>query len=161
MSPALDALLQRGFRYALALCHDATQAEDLVQDAYLSILKRGAPQAAPYLITVIRNRFIDHYRRGKRLTMHALPEHEPPADEPPFSDRVLDRDVLDTALGSLGPAERELIYLAYVEDYTAQELSDMTGRPRNTILSLLHRARHKLRAAIGDDTQHARKEAQS
>ena len=41
---------------------------------------------------------------------------------------------------------------------TTQELADMTGRPRNTVLSQLHRARHKLRDAIGDD---ARKEAQS
>ena len=66
------------------------------------------------------------------------------------------RDKLE--IGEVVGTERELLYLAYVEGYTTQELADMTGRPRNTVLSQLHRARHKLRGALGDDT---RKEAQS
>ena len=52
---------------------------------------------------------------------------------------------LHRALGTLRPDERETLFLAVVEGYTAQEIADMTQRPRGTILSLLHRTKEKLR----------------
>lgn len=38
----LDVLLQRGYRYALSLTHDKALAEDLLQDAWVSLLQAGA-----------------------------------------------------------------------------------------------------------------------
>lgn len=37
-SGELRALLQQGYRYALALTHNPSQAEDLVQDAWLRLI---------------------------------------------------------------------------------------------------------------------------
>jgi RNA polymerase sigma factor (sigma-70 family) len=54
---------------------------------------------------------------------------------------------LNLLLGLLRPVEREALYLHHVEGYTAQEIAELTGTPRNTILSLLNRGLRKLQTA--------------
>ena len=143
----LEEFLHRGYRYALSLTHDESRAEDLLQDAFVSILRRGSRCSAAYLFTTLRNRFIDLYRRERLVVMQPLEET---GDEAMLAldadDAWVDPERLDQALATLRPQEREAIYLAAVEDYTAREIADLTGRPRGTVLSLIHRARAKLRA---------------
>ena len=143
----LAAILERGYRYALALTHDESRAEDLLHDAVVAVLRRRPLNEAGYLLTTIRNRFIDLYRRERLVVMQPLDESGDEAllalDTP---DPTLDPELLEQALGTLRPPEREAIYLAGVEQYTAQEIADLTGRPRGTVLSLIHRARRKLRS---------------
>ena len=55
---------------------------------------------------------------------------------------------MEKALAELTPGEREMLYLFIVEGYTAREISEMTDRPRNTVLSIVHRAQKKLRARL-------------
>ena len=56
-------------------------------------------------------------------------------------------DDLAALLAALRPGEREAIYLHHVEGRTAEEVGVLTGQPRGTVLSLLHRAFKKLRDA--------------
>jgi len=147
--PDLDALLQRGYRYALSLTHDASRAEDLLHDAVVSVLKKKKLRELPYLITTIRNRFVDLYRRDRLVVMHPLDDVAPEVLD--VEEAPLDEVLLEEALGTLRPPEREALYLAGVEDYTAQEIADLTGRPRGTVLSLIHRARQKLRRFMSDE----------
>jgi RNA polymerase sigma-70 factor (ECF subfamily) len=51
---------------------------------------------------------------------------------------------IDALLSELRPEEREALFLHGVEGYTASEISRLTGQPRGTVLSLLHRARQRL-----------------
>jgi len=154
----LNDLLQRGFRYALALSHDRARAEDLLQDAVLGLLRRGGPWNAGYLMKAIRSRFIDLHRRERLVVMHALDDVPEPTIyagfDGPASD--LDPERLERALASLRPAEREAMYLHCVEGYTAQEIADLTGHPRNTVLSLLHRGRARAQAYYAPPQEGAR-----
>jgi RNA polymerase sigma-70 factor (ECF subfamily) len=150
---ALDELLQSAYRYALSLAHDPAAAEDLVQEACISVLSTGASWRKPYLFTTIRNRFIDHYRRNRRVLFVPLDSGDEPAaaEEDRWLDElpdVLQSGALDRALGVLRVEERETLYLAIVEGYTAQEIADFTNRPRGTVLSLLHRTKRKLRKIL-------------
>jgi len=52
---------------------------------------------------------------------------------------------MGVVLAHLRPEEREALYLNTVEGYTAVEIGAMTGEPRGTVLSRLHRARERLR----------------
>lgn len=150
----LDELLNRGFRYALSLAHDEAVAEDLVQEACLKVLKARGPWHRGYLFPAIRNAFIDRWRRGQRIQMESLCATDPEGDATePLSSKdescLADKDLIDRALSHLRPEEREVIYLASVEGYTAQELSDLLGKPRGTILSLIYRSKRKLAAYVG------------
>lgn len=146
--PQLRDLLQRGYRYALSLTHDPDEAEDLVQDAALSISRRSGPWNMPFLITIIRNRFIDLYRRKKRVPFEPLDEQVYDTYEDDALPESVEHDQLEAILGGLKPAEREILYLSAVEEYTTAEIAEMTGRPRGTVLSLLHRTKLKLRKRL-------------
>lgn len=152
-SEDLAALAQRGFRFALALSHDQNRAADLIQNAWLAVLVAGGPWTDGYLFTAIRNRFIDERRREKRIKMESLDEE--PIGRPGSEDSLHDeggfgvsRETLFDALAVLSPEERGALYLAAVEGYGARQIAELLQRPRGTILSMMHRARCKLRDAL-------------
>ncbi|HYS54326.1 MAG TPA: RNA polymerase sigma factor [Thermoanaerobaculia bacterium] len=146
----VDALLERGYRYAFSLAHDAIEAEDLLQDACVAILASGGSWEPAYVFTTIRNRFIDRYRRNRKILFLSL-DHEGEGGEGEHGDLnwdapdVLQNGQLGRAIGSLRAEEREALFLAVVEGYTAEEIAVLTSRPRGTILSLLYRTKAKLR----------------
>ena len=146
----VDALLERAYRYAFSLAHDAIEAEDLLQDACLSILASGGSWEQGYVFTTIRNRFIDRYRRNRKILFLSIDHEEQVSAADPAHLNwdaldVLQNGHLSRALGSLRAEEREALFLAVVEGYTAEEIAMLTARPRGTILSLLYRAKAKLR----------------
>jgi RNA polymerase sigma-70 factor (ECF subfamily) len=148
---SLDALLDAGYRYSLSLTHDPAEAEDLVQDASLAVLASGAAWERSYLFVTIRNRFIDRCRRNRRVSFVALEEGDGEGNIEDLdweAPDVLREELLDHALGMLRVEEREALYLAIVEGYTADEIGRMTEHPRGTVLSLLYRAKKKLRALL-------------
>lgn len=152
----LHDLVRRGYRFAFALTHDAARADDLLQDAWVSVLSARGPWTVGYLLAAIRSRFIDQRRRERGATLAALD-----ADElEDYSDdhakrRELELDEIDgefagvhqleAALGRLRVEERAVIYLWAVEEYTAQRIAEFLGWPRGTVLSMMHRARRRLR----------------
>ncbi|NRA95693.1 MAG: RNA polymerase sigma factor [Planctomycetes bacterium] len=150
-SDPIDELLRRGYRYALSLTHDPTLSEDLLQEACLRISRRSGPWHAAYLFKTIRNLRIDASRLGARQPVEPLVGDGPRAptpDEPEWG-----ADELAGALAQLRPEDREMLFLTAVEGYTTAEIAQLTGRPRGTILSALHRAKKKLRQLLADDEE--------
>lgn len=149
----LTSLLQGGFRYALALTRQRNAAEDLLQDAWVAVLQARGPCHRGYLFAPIRSQFLNRHRRESLISVVPLDELEGElVDETTVGDEdtlaLLDAAQLDNALALLRPLEREALFLAVVEEYTAQEIAELTGQPRGTVLSLVHRARQKLRRAL-------------
>lgn len=139
-------LLQSGFRYALSLTHHRHDAEDLVQEAWLHLCRRyGKASSRAALFTTVRNLFIDRCRRARVVAFDRLEPEEHPDSEAAPSPGV--QGDIDQLLGRLRPGEREAVYLHYVDGHTAHEIGVLTRQPRGTVLSLLHRAVKKLRAA--------------
>ena len=137
-------LAQSGFRYALSLAHHHHDAEDLAQQAWLKLQRNGSgPIVRGPLFKTIRNLFIDSLRRKGIIEFETLPEETFLAEEPASEPGVTGD--LEYLLGQLKAGDRELLYLHCVEGYTAQEISDLIGRPRGTILSSINRAKAKLR----------------
>ncbi|MEZ4317777.1 MAG: RNA polymerase sigma factor [Myxococcota bacterium] len=146
-------LLQNGYRYALSLTHDKAFAEDLLQEAWAKMLKAGGPRHKGYLYAAIRNGFIDERRRNKVVSIVPTEVPELYADALVGADvRAERRQRLARALAVLRPEEREALYLNAVEGYTADEIGKLSETPRNTVLSLLHRARRKVLAAFDAET---------
>ena len=152
----LDRLLERGFRYAVALTHDEMQAEDLVQEACMRMVRKKKAWHAAYFFTTIRNHFIELFRHKRKFPLIALDEinrKDIPAEGLLRDEETIfaETDFLEKALSELTPGEREMLYLFIVEGYTAREISEMTDRPRNTVLSIVHRAQKKLRTRLKDE----------
>jgi RNA polymerase sigma factor (sigma-70 family) len=154
----LELLLRSGYWYALSLTHDSPAAEDVLQDAATALVRCGGKWERSYLFTAIRNRFIDKYRRDRRLLFvpldgaseNAIDTADQQAWELPD---VIERQTLNRALGTLRVEEREMLFLAFVEGYTTQQIAQLTGRPRGTVLSLLHRTKLKLRRLLNGQSE--------
>ncbi|MCU7905863.1 MAG: RNA polymerase sigma factor [Candidatus Thiodiazotropha sp. (ex Epidulcina cf. delphinae)] len=159
-SDEMRELLRRGYRYAFSLTHDKMHAEDLLQDAWVSILKTGGVLRRAYLFSAIRSRFLDNCRRAQLVVFESLDEKiEAGQRYTPADDVVLANvQMLERALNVLRPVEREVLLLSDLEGYTAQEVSELTGHPRGTVLSLIHRSRLRLKrylGILGEEVQNA------
>lgn len=143
---SLEALLHSGFRYALSLTHNTAKAEDVLQDAWLAVLKAKGPHQRQYLFSAIRTRFLNVYKREHLVVLVDINEAQPLQAQEEFEYfDMLDFHHVDKALAELRSAEREALFLMAVEGYTAQEVADFTGQARGTVLSHVHRAKIKVR----------------
>ena len=141
-------LLNAGYRYAQALSGSAADAQDLVHDAWLrTIDKHGPTPDKALLFRVVRNLHIDRFRHRTRFPSETLDESQR-ADSAPAPDGSTvdyhDR-VLSAGLAELREIEREALFLAVIEGYTAEEIAALTHSSRGTVLSLIHRSKSKLR----------------
>lgn len=148
---SMTQLLQSGYRFALSLTHERGTAEDLLQDAWVAVLQARGPHNRQYLFTAIRTRFLNRHRRERLVSVMSLEEaHADVGVDDALGDQEfpLNTAQFDATLAQLRPLEREALYLSAVEEYSAQEIAQLTKQSRGTVLSLIHRARQKLRRAF-------------
>jgi RNA polymerase sigma-70 factor (ECF subfamily) len=145
--------MRRGYRYALALTHDSGRAADLLQEACLAVVRAGGTWSRGYLFSAVRTRHLNQIRRARLVVIE--PMEDPDLFEGDAGDLLTEAEAmefedprLEAALGTLGEDQREALFLAAVEGYTAAEIGELMDRPRNTVLSLIFRARKKLRAQL-------------
>ena len=147
-------ILNSGYRYALSLCSNRQDAEDIVHDAWVRLDNRyKKPPEKSLLYTTIRNLYIDRYRRAMKIRFSEFEEHIYVPDANAFDG--ITADELDRFLRQLRDVEREALYLSVVEGYTADEISTMTSTARGTVLSMIHRARIKLRNWMAGEDIHS------
>ncbi|MCA9005396.1 MAG: RNA polymerase sigma factor [Planctomycetaceae bacterium] len=138
-------LIQSGYRYAVSLSHNRHDAEDLIQQACLKVLRQqGTLVGKSYLFTAIRNLFYDSLRKRQGIVDEPLVDNLVADDTIPHTKLIEQKIDLEEILSCLRVEEREVLFLQIVEGYTAQEISTLTQQPRGTVLSLLSRARQRV-----------------
>jgi RNA polymerase sigma factor (sigma-70 family) len=113
-------------------------AEDLVQDALLLLVRKGATLRSPeaYLCTTLHYRCLMYWRRRRRerqetVTLDVLETLAEP-QEPTQESAVLRRD-LQKLLAALPGKARRLIRLRYGLGYTAREVAQRLNAPPDAI----------------------------
>ncbi len=143
----LHEILNRGYRYALSLTNNEDDSFDLVQSSYLKIIEKNKPLIISYLITTIRNLFIDSKRKEK-LKLNWIKKVTPKTS---FKAKFTTEPYLERVLSELPVRDREILFLSILEEYTAQEISDLMKIPRGTILSILSRTKQKLKVQLNEN----------
>lgn len=137
---------------ALSVMANAHDAEELCHDAYLRIWEaspnyraKGTPMA--WMLTVTRNLcLMELRRRGKTAGLSEEEWNAIPAKAEAVS--VEDRAVLQDALASLSPEERQIVLLHAVSGLRHRETAKLLALPLGTVLSKYNRAMAKLRAGM-------------
>jgi RNA polymerase sigma-70 factor (ECF subfamily) len=146
--PHLDA----AYNLALVLLRNRQDAEDVVQESYLRALRafpgyRGG-SSRPWLLTIVRNTSFT-WLRNNRVRGSSTEYHEElhiSADPTPEAESIGHEraNAVTRCVQQLPPDFREAIVLREMEDLSYQEIAEITGIPRGTVMSRLSRARARL-----------------
>lgn len=154
-SELYSELRPRAFAIAYRMLGSASEAEDVVQEAFLRMhqtLQReeiASPQA--YVATLVTRLAIDQLRsaraRRERYFGEWLPE--PLVTDPTPAERVETADSLSLAflvlLESLSPPQRAAFLLREVFDYSYPEVAEIIGTDVDRARHLVARARNQVR----------------
>jgi RNA polymerase sigma-70 factor (ECF subfamily) len=168
---AFDDLLAprigRLFRMARAILRDESTARDVVQDACVSAWRelasvRDASRFDGWLSQILVNRCRTELRTRSRRTVREIPIDAPSARAAPgvlalesrvvpgpaMSDRIVEAEAIRRAFLRLGPDDRALIVMHYVEDRPVCEIATALRVPSGTVKWRLSRARAALERAL-------------
>jgi len=153
----LVALAPRLRRHARGLTGDVALADDLVQDTLERALRYrwrfrlrpgalwgdGADGLLPWLMTLMHRLRLNALRRPDLVTAtDELPDVAGPASDP-----GLRRDLLQ-ALAALPEAQRAVLLLVSLEQFSYAEAAQVLEVPIGTIMSRLARAREQMRRLL-------------
>jgi len=142
--------------YLARMTGDPRLADDLLQDAYYRFLRTRASFASDdhrrnYLFRIATNLVHDHRRRPRiDATAIADGEEHTAAAAGDTATRVASRIDLTRAMDQLKPRERSLLWLAYAQGCSHQEIAATLGLKAASMKSLLHRARRRLVTLLGN-----------
>jgi len=158
--PHMEAL--KAFAYHLTYQED--DAEDLVQETYLKAHKFLdhyvlGTNAKAWLFKILKNAYINSYRKKVKMPSRvdmedvmAFKENEV-VRSPGSEDLVSEQentlgDEVTLAMNSLSDEFREIIILSDIEDFSYEEIAEITGLPLGTVRSRLFRARNELKEKL-------------
>jgi len=128
--------------FAMAMCQNAEDAEDIVQDVFVSVIDNAGnideKGAKSYLYRAVHNKTIDHYRKN---TTH----NEAIADVDEVQCSNEDYPQLHNAIKDLPDRQAVAIYLHYWKQMDYEAIANEMQCPINTVNTLLYRAKNKLR----------------
>jgi RNA polymerase sigma-70 factor (ECF subfamily) len=153
------------FSLAYRMCGRRAIAEEVVQEAFLSLWRSGARydrargSVRSWVLTVVHNRAIDVLRRGvigdrRQVSDEGFVERlvAPERTEVEVARRDEAHQVR-SALHELPQDQREVIELAYFGGFTHTEIATMLALPIGTVKGRMRLALTKLRLALADPAE--------
>ena len=162
------------FNYALLQLKNKSEAEDVLQDAFLSAYKardqfEGRSSVKTWLVTILRNKIIDHIRKKKRESLSSVELLEGDLSlNSSFNSFGIWSKWLDSwggspeklceqqgfmkqvslCLTSLPSNLRQVFILRNVDNLSTEEICSELNISHNNVWVILYRARMKLRECI-------------
>jgi RNA polymerase sigma-70 factor (ECF subfamily) len=149
------------FSLAYRMCGRRTMAEDIVQDAFLSLWRSGARydrdrgSVRSWVLGAVHNRAVDAFRRDS-----VRPAVDVGGDD--ASGRLVAAERTDeqverreeasrvrVALGELPEEQRHVIELAYFGGFTHTQIAELLQLPAGTVKGRMRLGLAKLRIALG------------
>ncbi len=153
--------LDAAYNLARWLTRDETEAEDLVQEAYLRAIRhlagfRGGDGRA-WLLTIVRNTCYSRLRQkgaSHKNTDFDEAVHSAAGRQTPNPETVLllgeRTELLRKSLADLPEEYREVLVLRELEQLSYREIANIAEIPLGTVMSRLSRARQQLQQGLMD-----------
>jgi RNA polymerase sigma-70 factor (ECF subfamily) len=164
-------LLPNLYAAAMRLTRNPTDAEDLVQEAYLRAFRgfagfREGTNLRAWMYRILTNTFINSYRKRQREPVTVSEEETPDwylydklgeagaeaSAEAEVLEKIPDEEV-QKALEELPDGFRMAVLLADVEGFSYKEIAEILEIPIGTVMSRLHRGRKALQRALWESVR--------
>lgn len=146
------------FGVILRILPERGEAEDVLQDVYLTIWRKAAEfdasraSAVTWTATIARNRAIDRLRAKRVRPTAPMEDAGLVADVAPLADALIDAARgaanVQAALAQLEPRHAAAIRSCYFEGMTYEALAEREGVPVGTLKSWVRRGIMKMREAM-------------
>lgn len=148
--------LDRIYRFVRSQVPDDSTAEDLTAQVFFKALSsagsfRGEAAYRSWLYRIAHNVVASWGRQRARspLVVEDLPESEDLTPSPATQAIAGEqRAMVRAKVAELPPAQREVVALRYLEEFSIEEVADVTDRSKGAVRILLHRARLRLRRSL-------------
>ena len=164
---ALETLYDRYskllYTLILRIVRSPAEAEDILQELYLQVWHKAnmfysvRGKLATWLLTLARNRAIDHLRsKSQREWTRRSPEEELMAlsDQTIYANPLLLLEVNEagrfvrSALRKLSKSQRDILELAYYEGLSQSEIASKSGTPLGTVKTRMRKAMLTLKESL-------------
>ncbi len=140
--------------FAISLCRNVTEADDLVQDTIVKAWSNfdkftAGTDLRAWLFTILRNTFFSSKRKRKREVPDPDGIHAASLFEKPHHDGRLAFTDFRRAFDTLSPEHREVLILVGANGYSCDEAAAMIGVAVGTVKSRTNRARARLCELLG------------
>lgn len=160
------------YAYILQLSGHAETAEDIVQEAFVRVLKNIERfdtrfRFSTWLYTIAKRLYVNAAQRMKPAYDTDMLGDQRCGDPNPgqlsveHESRACVRDAIDFALGGLPEHQRKIIVLYHDKGWPVPRIAGYLDMPEGTVKSHLHRARRRMRALIQSDEQFNRRVSES
>ena len=168
-SRAFEVIFDRhadvAYSLAYRMCGRRATAEDIVQEAFLSLWRSGARydssrgSVRSWVLGVVHNRAIDMFRRdtvrtGKDVSDDAAVER---LSAPESTEREVQRrdDAagMRSALGELPAEQRQVIELAYFGGFSHSQIAEILKLPAGTVKGRMRLGLTKLRLSLDEPSE--------
>jgi RNA polymerase sigma-70 factor (ECF subfamily) len=155
---AIDRLvlehLPAALRLAMRLTRDPHEAEEVVQEALLRVLKgwksyRAEAPFSTWMMRVVINAHRDRHRRERReepATQEAASIAPGPAD---LAEAAETAERVSGEIDRLPSRQREVAVICLGESRSAREAAELLGMTENNLHATLHAVRKRLATALG------------
>jgi RNA polymerase sigma-70 factor (ECF subfamily) len=171
---AFEILLTRHrrpvYNFILRFVGDKETAEDLLQEAFLRVIKgadayKRQAKFTTWLYTIARNLCVDQSRRRKHRKHASLDAPMSTSEESgtlldvlPSSEMASDRksvnkelhETMQRAIAALGEEQREVFLMREFLDMPFKQIAEVVGVPENTVKSRMRYALEKLRLELDE-----------
>jgi RNA polymerase sigma factor (sigma-70 family) len=160
MTSFLRRFQGKAFGLALLITHDAAEAQDVAQEAFVRAWRYGGSydpcrgSVSIWLLRIVRNLAIDRMRIKERRREVLVSELAPTilADALDVEEDAATRDVSDRIVAhvrSLPREQQDALLAVTLCGLSAREFSDIAGLPLGTVKTRIRLAVAKLRAELG------------
>jgi RNA polymerase sigma-70 factor (ECF subfamily) len=143
--------LDRAYRLARAILHDAVEAQDATHDAFVVAWRkwdslRDPERFEPWFDRILVNTCRNRLRASRWHATDISPELTLATSD--HVSRAEDRQLIAAAIASLSPDHRIVVALRFYRDLTVPDIAARLGVPVGTVQSRLHYALKRLHDAI-------------
>jgi RNA polymerase sigma-70 factor (ECF subfamily) len=144
------------FGYLMKLVRERELAEDILNETMLEVWRQagrfeGRSAVNTWVFSIAHHRAVSRFRKRRESSLdddHAASL----ADDQPMPDQRAQANGMSRLLARLMQQltfeHREILHLAYYQEFSVQEIADALGLPPNTVKTRMFYARQRLKALL-------------
>jgi RNA polymerase sigma-70 factor (ECF subfamily) len=148
----------RLFYFVRRMVEDDDRAQSLMQDVWMQVLRglgrlQRTDRLTAWLYTIARRAVLLHHRRNYAAPDVAAFDAASDVVDPEVDAAAVfeNAELVHFGLSRIGLAEREVLTLHFLEDFSVAEIAEILEIPPGTVKSRLARARSELRCVLERD----------